>query len=587
MTGILFANPWGALALAGVPAIFAIHFLRERVRRVEVSTLFLLETLPPVSPKGAVWHRLQSTPALWLQLLAVLCGVWVLMQPRWVNSGIWRRVILVLDDSPSMVACRDRVLRELPDRMRTFVRSPVPTEWTVVAESSPQRPLYRGVAWSDALAAILGHETRSKSEDTRDVLAGVLQGRGTGGGTVVWVTDRLPERSIPGVATLAFGEAMENVGWVGARVWREGEKVQWEALLRNWSDAEVRRSWRWEDAGGRSVAQELVLAGGQVQSLRGELPSGVDAGALVLEPDKFPLDDRLPMVRPVARVLKVRGPLGAWGASFTRLVGTLDGVTEVSDGEAGVVWASEDAEPSLRRGQHAVVFAASVRDGVRGDAVFADNDAWVVDGVWEGLLHSGLGAMRPLEGDRILVWQGGEPLIWRGVREGGVRLYFNFAIERSNADRMPAMVLLLSRYLSEVQSREQGFGAVNVAGGELLPVVTGEGDRMAEEEGEPQRLALGVQIRAPYLGGRFRVMDASGDIRLEGAAHFGDAAEADFRGASSGGSLDETAEEADIAQSLEDPYRDVWLCVAALALVCSWAAIGWNERRGEEASNGV
>ena len=85
MMGIHFLNPWGALALLGVPLVFAIHFLRERVRRVEVSTLFLVRSLPPVSPRGAVWHRLRSSAALWFQVLAVLCGAWVLMQPRWVS----------------------------------------------------------------------------------------------------------------------------------------------------------------------------------------------------------------------------------------------------------------------------------------------------------------------------------------------------------------------------------------------------------------------------------------------------------------------------------------------------------------------
>jgi hypothetical protein len=105
---------------------------------------------------------------------------------------------------------------------------------------------------------------------------------------------------------------------------------------------------------------------------------------------------------------------------------------------------------------------------------------------------------------------------------------------------------------------------------------------MSVEGREPTRLAPGIQVRAPYLGGRFQVSDASGQVCLEGAAHFGDAAEADLRGVNSGGSLDRAAEESDIAQSVEDPYRNVWVCVAGLALVASWAAIGWSESRGEE-----
>ena len=582
MAGIHFANPWGALALAAVPAIFAIHFLRERVRRVEVSTLFLLEKLQPISPKGAVWHRLQSSPALWLQLLAALCGAWVLMQPRWVDSGVWRRVVLVVDDSPSMEACRERVQRELPDRLRGFVRSPIPTEWTVVAASAPQRPVYRGGLWADAWDAIVRCEPRAKQADPQEVLSGMVQTHGAGGGTVVWVTDRVPERSISGVATLAFGHSAENVGWVGVRVWREMEKVQWEAMLRNWSDGEVRRSWRWEDADGRSPAQELVLAGGEVLTVRGTFPEAVHSGALVLDADEFTFDDRLPLVAPVARALAVRGLSGPWGASFSRVVGTLDGVAEVLTENAALVWVTDGEETTLRRGQHAVVSAPVGKESSRSGSIFAESDAWVSDGAWDGFLHAGTGLMRPVEGDRVLVWQGGEPLIWRGMRDGGLRLYLNFAVERSNADRVPAMILLLSRMMTDVQSREQGFSAVNIAGGELLPLVAGERYRMSVEGREPTRLAPGIQVRAPYLGGRFQVSDASGQVCLEGAAHFGDAAEADLRGVNSGGSLDRAAEESDIAQSVEDPYRNVWVCVAGLALVASWAAIGWSESRGEE-----
>jgi hypothetical protein len=121
----------------------------------------------------------------------------------------------------------------------------------------------------------------------------------------------------------------------------------------------------------------------------------------------------------------------------------------------------------------------------------------------------------------------------------------------------------------------------------VLPLTSGEGDRLEVEGGEPLPLASGIRVRAPYLGGRFRVTDASGVVRLEGAAHFGDAAEADLRGASAGGSLEEAVAEADLVQSVEDPYREVWLCVAAIALVASWAAVGWDARRGKEVSHGV
>lgn len=43
---LILANPMGLWMLLGLPVVIGIHFLQSRSRRIEISTLFLLDHLP-------------------------------------------------------------------------------------------------------------------------------------------------------------------------------------------------------------------------------------------------------------------------------------------------------------------------------------------------------------------------------------------------------------------------------------------------------------------------------------------------------------------------------------------------------------
>ena len=81
MTGIFFANPWGLLALAAIPAIVAIHFLQEQSRRVRASTLFLLERAAPMPAGGIRLERFRNSLPFWMQVLAAAALAWLLADP--------------------------------------------------------------------------------------------------------------------------------------------------------------------------------------------------------------------------------------------------------------------------------------------------------------------------------------------------------------------------------------------------------------------------------------------------------------------------------------------------------------------------
>ena len=104
-----FANPWGLLALLGIPAVLAIHFLQRRVRVIPVSTLFLLESTRDDTVAGRKLRRLVPSIPLWLQLLAVLLLAALLAEPRWPWKASVQRVAIVLDDSASMMVFKKEV----------------------------------------------------------------------------------------------------------------------------------------------------------------------------------------------------------------------------------------------------------------------------------------------------------------------------------------------------------------------------------------------------------------------------------------------------------------------------------------------
>ncbi|RYD79641.1 MAG: hypothetical protein EOP84_12790 [Verrucomicrobiaceae bacterium] len=203
-----FANPLGFLGLLAIPAILAIHFLREKSRRVHVSTLFLLERMEPRTPTGRTFHNLQNSLPLWLQLLIALLCTWLLVQPLWLRADSRQRVTVVLDPTASMFAARERVIAELPPVLREMSKAAAETDWVLVTADRAETPLYRGTDLAVLVSAFEDWQPLLPSFDpSRALSVALLDARG---GPVLFVSDRQPETLPAGVTLMAFGEPIEN-----------------------------------------------------------------------------------------------------------------------------------------------------------------------------------------------------------------------------------------------------------------------------------------------------------------------------------------------------------------------------------------
>lgn len=612
LAGLSFAHPLaGALALLGIPAVLAIHFLQLPSRPVAVSTLFLLDRLDPKSVGGSRLQRLRQSVPLWLQLLAVLLLAWLLSEPRWLRPDSAQTVAVVVDSSLSMRAFAGPLRERLPQRLRLLARSAEKTQWLLLESDPVASRLYAGSRLEDLQAALAEPHWRPRlgTHDPSAVLRlaqSLVQDRGV----VVFVTDRKPAATIPvGVELFAVGRPIENAGFCGARVNVEG----WEALVKNYGSRPQSRSWWMETKEGQRFGEStLTLQPGQSETLRGRFPDGSGAVRLVLgkgEDDSFALDDRLPLLRPEPKRLRVQvtgsrdaAQFAGWLDPFFRSEPALERVAEKPDLQIALY---DPFAPALPVGP-AIVFIqnpAAAKTLLPGSVV-AERDPLLAGLSWDGLLAGeGFGFPRK-PGDAVLLWQGERPLVLRR----GAQLLVSFDPAQSNAARLPAFVLLLHRFVESVRAGvvapEAGNFETNqplqVAGnGGTMQVYGEQENQPSQEEQETRDTKKGLSIlRAPAEPGYFEVREAKGtpavavplahsssQTRLKGAAHFADTREADFRDAVSQDGIAEAARRQRERYSRQDGLTPAWLLLlgAVMAANWSWKSWGnggsWKERR--------
>lgn len=606
--GIVFANPWGLAALAAVPALVAIHCLRRRSRRVRASTLFLLDHAAPRPTGGTRLDRFRQSLPFWMQLLAILAATWLLAEPRWIRSDARQTVSVVLDGSASMAAGLEETKRALAAALERVARGAARTDWRLL-ETGPRRaPLHAGDRLDGLLAALDLWRPSQGSHDFRPTLAVASSLAPAGAGIVVLVTDR-PVEVPAGVAVLSVGRPLDNVGIAGADcvVGAEDDAApaepRWRALVTNHGATAAVRTLT-VLAGGpdglpetpAAVPSPLTLAPGATEALEGPWPAGAARLLLRLDADRFPLDDRAPLVLPRPRVVRValREDTPS-GGLLARLVAAAGDVLPAGD----VAAADMVVEVAGTEGTLPAVQIAPAPEGDAGAAGLdpeppaATDDALVRDLAWAGLLTGPSRIASADAGDQVLLWKGSRPLVLvrTTIRADGVvrrALVLGFDPEGTSAERLPALVVLLARWVERVRDGIDPAGAdrgwaANVETDEAIPLparplrleVTPTTDGAAARE-EP------FARRAPRETSFFAVRDGDGARLVSGAALGLDPREGDFRDAAPVDTLAGLERERALVQSVADPWTPGWIALVAAALLAAWArpAAGTADPRG-------
>lgn len=579
-----FAHPAALWCLLGLPAVLAIHFLQRRSRREVVTTLFLLQQMRRESETGNRFERLRTSIPLWLQLLMVLIFTWLLAGPRWLKQGAVQRIAIVMDASASMSAFRSEAEAAVGRSLHELISPLARVELTLLSSDPAQPTLYHGATRADLMAVLAQWQPRL---GVHDFTPSLRAARGLIGnqGSLILISDHLISQDLPFEATLiSVGKETANVGWAGVTVEEKDGQLFWRALLRNYSAQPQDREWRAEAVGKASAATRVTLAARESRTLSGPFPAE-DELQLVLTADAFTLDDALPLLRPRPKILTLHVPVLPLQDGSTELRELLEKFTDTqlaaSTEEAdvrGVVW-----PPSIALGddQHAIVFASPAKGEssawLRGSIVAEAHP--LMEGLnWQSLLvREGMIVPRD-DRDRVLLWQGDRPLIsLRRTAAAAQQLFCHFDLLSSNARKLPALAVLIHRFLQTARQEKIAPEAANFDLHQRLLLAHLRGEKAAPLQLTTRTPAAAISVptaqahllRAPAHPGFFEVRQAEQTL-LRGAAHFADAREADLSAAKPVEDLTKLKLSQTEITLESDSHAQLWLLLLLACMVGSW-----------------
>lgn len=578
----ILANPLGFLALIGIPVVLFIHFLQRESRRLPVSTLFLLDHLDRQSVGGNRFDRIRQSVPLWLQLLGVLILTWLFIEPRWTSAASVQRIVIVLDNSASMSAFRKELDRAMREKIRPLGSSSRTTEFSLIPSTVSGENLYRGTSFDEMMDSL---KQWSPSAGVHSIESSLRVGRSLAGseGTLIFVTDH-PQSSLPfGAFLLGVGSPLDNVGFAGLRIETVGEEGIWRATLRNYSPSPQSRRWVLASGNQRTEPRPADLAPGETRTLQGRFPETSDRLSLILEGDRFALDDEIFVVRPSPKPLLI-SRTGAPNVEpvVASLLRSLENVRQSEAGElADLVFATYNPLKPSELPPTAVVFLNQEqvpRQFLSGHLVTA-NDPLVESLDWQGLIARSTPSIPILEGEHVLLWQGDRPMILLREKGNASQLIFNFDVAHSNATRLPAFVVLIHRLVHRIRERKIGLEVTNLELNQPVTVAHDSGPEapsLVTVSGSTRQtipIERAGQILAPALPGFFQIFQNDTPL-LDSSANFADLREADFSKAATLSELDSLPSEIRIRESTADPAWQLWVCLFAMTLLLSWYFIG-------------
>jgi hypothetical protein len=577
----LLANPLGLLALLGIPVVLAIHFLQRKSIALPVSTLFLLERTQRDAASGRRFERIVPSIPLWMQLLAVLLLAWFLAEPRFQKVGSVQRIAIVVDSSASMGVFKNDVIAALTEHLPAFQGPATTVEFTVL-ESAPARPrLYAGSSVDDLIAAL---EKWTPLDGITDPTQAIRLARSlvSREGTVIYLTDT-PADALPFDARLlAVGSPLANVGFTGVSFATEEGALVWRALVRNNSAEAADRTWSMRTADGTTEPRPLHLEPGALVTLQAAFPAAAKDVRIVLSPDRFTLDDTLPLVAPKPKTLAL---FTATSPAFTdlteKLLRALDATVPTADAATADLSISsyDPLDPVLPPGNSIIFVEDSTRAGayLKG-GIIAERHPLLDNLNWQSLLVRETIQLDRKPDDTVILWQDKRPLIFlRDIpatpeRPASKQLLFNFDLRLSNAANQPAFIVLLHRFAESIRDAKVAPASVMLETGQPVRVTTAPGKPVrasaTDLAGNPIPLAAPL-TRAPLTPGFLTI--TQGDVSLlDAAVYFADTREADFSACGKSDGIAATRESTLERHTRPDPLWRVWILLLVAALLVSW-----------------
>ncbi len=482
-----FAWPWALLGLLALPALAAIYWLRQRARRRPVSSLLLWRDAPESRTGGRTFERFEAPPVFLLELLILLLLVGAAAGPRIPTRESRRPLVVVLDDSFSMLAGGESspraaavadLLRELEKPRHSRVTLIAAGEHPqVLSETGLSETSLAGTADAAGdVAARLGDWRAMAPSSRLEEAISLAFDLGGERARVLVLSDRAPpEPPTQGrLSWWAFGRARPNLALVGAVRAPDGQGGASDGCLVEIANYSARAEIaRLKVAPGEAPAGEATrveLGPGEVGRFRFQAPAGevvrvsLDGGSA--------LDDRAILLPERRRFVRVE--LSFADQKLRRLIGEAVDATGLalrSPRDAQLVITDDADAPAPAGGWRLVVAAGDGAVPYVGPFVLDRGhpltSGLALDGViWGAAAGAGGG-----EGGAAVVTAGDVILLDdRETADGRHRLTLRWLPELSTLQRTPNWPILWWNLLEWRARSIPGVRAANLRLGGLADV---------------------------------------------------------------------------------------------------------------------
>jgi hypothetical protein len=349
--------PWALLGLISLPVVFGIYFFRTRSRRYEVSCLFLWADYSRAKQGGRRIQRLQLPFLIVLELLALTLLTIAASQPMFRIESLGRPTIIILDASYSMLAesggetTQKRAVRDL-HRMFTAQIGSQPVGYPiqfVLAGAKPQLLSGRAKNAAEAREILELWSCGSPASDLEAAVS-LAANISTLGTKILVVSDHLPDGEIAEGRVLwkSYGSRSDNMAIINSsRIFQDNKDRLLLEVANLGEKAQPLRMSIIEVQNQRLLFQpeNRILEAGQTHLIRTVIPQDIGAIEVRLDKDVLGIDNRLTILPPNRRPVRVR--LGSLADDFSEKIKKaveVSGIGEIVQEHPEIVFGSQRSE---------------------------------------------------------------------------------------------------------------------------------------------------------------------------------------------------------------------------------------------------
>ena len=597
-----FANPWGLLGLLALPVVIAIHLYHQRFPPLVVAGTHLWGAETEVRAAGRRRERLPITASLLLELLAALLLTLVLSQPRFGHVGEVTHLVVVLDNSASMMGTpagepsfRDAAIAELQQRVESLERRSVVT--LILTGRRPVMLAGPAAPWTEAkpiLAEWQPRSTRHEFQPAWDLASQLAEGTGR----LLFLTNRVPPRTVQTpqqMEVVSVGRKLDNVAITAARWTFDSTTNKGRIFLRihNLGRRDVAVTVRGRAKEQTVLNRRFSLPAGRPVPLEAEVPGGLRRLTIDVQSpgDGLAIDNSVTLIEPSVRMLSVSLTLPKDGPALHFTQRVLDAIPDLQPaaaesshllvGPAGIL-------PPSRRGlwwlgigpvDPAEQARKEAKDLI-GPFLLEKRNPLLEDVVLGGIVWGGV---QPIDLDvSPLISAGKHPLLARLNGTQTTAYLMNIDLGRSNLSDSPDWPILLGNLVELRRDNLPGLRRFNYRLNEEIrfrlfegtddPSAGSSDDLVLVHGGKTRPLARTPIVEIPPLDdtGVYEIRD--GDRAMgQFAVNFFDPEESELTNLAPG--IRQPAVEADTATfALDNPYS--WLIMLGIMLIM--VAVFWD-----------